>query len=99
MKERRSVVLSISTLAQLKKLPISRSEVVCESILHAARKPDVLAEALRLRLYEPQDHHTQTVTYTRSPELGDWMKKLTEMSRLSSEETLRLCIEAFIRQL
>lgn len=93
------VTVSTEVLELFEALPLSRSAAIGLSILQAGRKPDLLHMALRRRMSETRSGNNVRVSYTREPRLEAIIDKLAEITALSGEDVIRLCMEAYIHKL
>jgi hypothetical protein len=99
MKKTRMVYLTPRLKAQFMALPVSASSAVEKSIFHAARQPELLAKAFYQRLSQPFEASTERLTHTREESLDSTLDKLSEMTKLPTEQVIRLCMEAYINRL
>ena len=91
--------LSKELLDAAEKLPMSRSALIVRSISNAGTRPDVVHLALRRRMTEPRTENNVRVSYTRDPRVEPIIERLVEMTDLSAEQVIRLCMSAYIHQL
>ena len=88
-----------SLVKAFEKVPMTRSAAISQAIINADRNPDLLAHAFRLRLSQPFEENDARITYTRDIRIEAIVKRLAEMTKLSSEQVVRLCMEAYIHRL
>lgn len=81
------------------KLPLTRSAAIGQSILAASRRPDLIPLALRLRMTQVRSGNNVRVSYTREQRLDAMIERLAQMTDLSGEQVIRLCMEAFVHKL
>lgn len=93
------VTVSNEVLELFEGLPLSRSAAIGMSILAVSRKPDLLHVALRHRMTQERTGNNVRVSYTREPRLEAMIDRLAEMTDLSGEQVIRLCMEAYIYRL
>lgn len=102
MKRKCSIKCSRTLLDKFQDLPISRSAAICQAIHNAGNEPELLAQALRLRLNsrpaEAKENDT-LITYTRDAKLDRALQTLTGISELPGEQVIRLAMEAYIYKL
>ena len=96
------VTVSQEVLDMFEKLPISRSAAIVASINLVARKPDLLHIALHHRMSEVTEVRSGNnvrVSYTREAKIEPMIDTLAQMTDLSGEQVIRLCMEAYIYKL
>lgn len=80
----------------------SRSDAVVKAISEATLRPQKMAFALKARLSEPptpDDVNDQRIHIYFPEKSLIFIKELADMSKLSDEEVVRLCMEAYIKHL
>ncbi len=82
-----------------KRVPLTRSAAIRQAVLQADVDPELLVDAFKLRLSMPFEDNDARISYTRDKKTDAIVKRLTEMTKLSSEEVVRLCMEAYIHRL
>lgn len=98
-KKAHKVTVSQEVLDMFEKLPISRSAAIVASINLVARKPDLLHIALRHRMTEVRSGNNVRVSYTREAKIEPMIDTLANMTDMSGEQVIRLCMEAYIYKL
>lgn len=88
-----------SLLKAFEKVPMTRSAAITQAVINAGRDPELLISAFRLRLSQPYEENDTEVTYSRDHRIEAIVKKLAEMTKLSGEQVVRLCMEAYIHRL
>lgn len=77
----------------------NRSACISNAVIEGLKNPELLVQALRLRLTTPFEENNTNVTWSRSVAALEAEKKLAEMTRLPGEQVVRLCMEAYIHRL
>lgn len=80
-------------------LPLSRSAAIGQAILAAGKRPELIPLALRERMSQTRSGNNVRVSYTRENRLDAMIKRLAEMTDLSGEQVVRLCMEAYLYKL
>ena len=83
-----------SLAAAIKGIGKSRAELIRTAVVNAEKDPSLLVKAFGRRLQCPTDPEMVEVTYGRDPAMDRGIKKLADMTKLSGQQVLRLCLEA-----
>lgn len=88
-----------SLVAKFEKLPMTRSAAIAQALTNAARDPELLVDAFKLRMSQPFEENDTRITYTRDEGLQEVIDRLSRMTKLPGEQVVRLCMEAYIHKL
>lgn len=92
------LTLPIEVVAALELLPLNRSAAIGQAIIGGSHRPDLLPLALRIRMSKARSGNNVRISYSRELRMDDMIARLAQMTDLSGEQVIRLCIEAFIHK-
>ena len=96
MKRKAALSLPSSMLEKFDKIPMTRSGAISQALLNAGRDPALLSRAFQLRMSTDEEQNDARICYSRDTKHEQKIEKLSRLTRLSGEEVVRLCMEAYI---
>lgn len=99
MKQKAALSLPSSMVKKFDKLPMTRSGAISQALMNADRNHDLLSRAFQLRMSTDHEENDARICYSRDSKHDETIEKLSRMTRLSGEQVVRLCMEAYIYRL
>ena len=95
----KQINLREDVIANMKKLPTSMSTTVSEAVSSCVAYPKKMAEAFADRFDRPKrDVPTRRVNMPYPARMRRIVMDLASMADLSQEETIRLCVEVYLKR-
>ena len=100
-KKVRHIKFPSSIRALLRTVPMAVSPAICQAILNVRDDDGLLLKALKRRLALPpvKTDHMERVAISQDERIDFYLSDLTARTQLSTEEIIRLAVEAYLFKL